>query len=80
MLRNFIGWNKGFLFPFDPNAWSLFYEILANLGFALLVRFRLAKAWLLSLLVILSFLLLVLLMIRLQHTWILGWGAIQTRR
>lgn len=78
MLPNFIGWNKGFLFPFDPNAWSLFYEILANLGFALLVRFRLAKAWLLSLLVILSFLLLVLLMIRL-NTLDIGWGAIRSQ-
>jgi peptidoglycan/LPS O-acetylase OafA/YrhL len=31
---------EGALFPIDPPAWSLFFEIIANLMFALLIRFR----------------------------------------
>ena len=45
MLPNLHIWPGPFLFPMDEPAWSLFYEFLANLAFAALLRKKLASSW-----------------------------------
>jgi peptidoglycan/LPS O-acetylase OafA/YrhL len=43
------------IFPFNPPVWSLFYEMVANLFYAAAVRCRVAKTYVLSIVVFLSF-------------------------
>jgi len=45
MLPNLHIWPGPFLFPMDEPAWSLFYEFLANLAFAALLRKKHASSW-----------------------------------
>ena len=45
MLPNLHLWPGPFLFPMDEPAWSLFYELLANIAFAALLRKKLAGSW-----------------------------------
>jgi len=40
----FLGMSARGLYPLDDPAWSLFYEIAANIAFALLIKLRVAKS------------------------------------
>jgi peptidoglycan/LPS O-acetylase OafA/YrhL len=59
-LPNFSALQSGILYPFNSPAWSLFFEMLANLAYACLIRFRLAKTWVLGTISFLSLGLLIL--------------------
>ncbi len=47
--------NHSFNYPLDVPAWSIFYEIVANLAYALLVRLRLARTFLIFCIIGISF-------------------------
>ena len=55
MLPNLHLWPGPYLFPMDEPAWSLFYELLANIAFAALLRKKLAGSWTLILSATLAF-------------------------
>ncbi len=47
--------NHSFNYPLDVPAWSIFYEIVANLAYALLVRLRLSRTLVILSVVVVSF-------------------------
>jgi len=64
MLPNLHFWPGGYLFPLDRSAWSLFYELLANIALAALIRKKLAGSRAMLLITTVSFFLLLFLAIR----------------
>jgi peptidoglycan/LPS O-acetylase OafA/YrhL len=52
----FLHGPTGFLFPLDSVMWTLFFELVANFLFALLVRLKLASSWVLGAIAVCSFL------------------------
>jgi peptidoglycan/LPS O-acetylase OafA/YrhL len=65
--------HSGATFPLDSPAWSLFFELVANAGYALLVVFGLSSSWILGLIASISFGFLVEWQIRGGLLWQIGW-------